>query len=286
MLPSVACSCLTQLTKHLILRISFQASAWTATPPSRSQGARARGLDDRRDNNSDLGLDVRARAADIDQFAAADDDQQQQHRQQHHSSRDRLNLSSRQTVDPADSIGATQLPLPEQQQQQHVPQSPLYHDLLQQQQQRQYQHQHATPNGRPSDPKTSLFMKQINAKGLAFCFFVMLWRALHHFEIADALVSPKQRLALVVPSLAMVITNALCLLACCVSGTSFKHKMRMKTALSLNSLIEGLLLASNVIRLLLGGTLQQTKKAEYVGQLLVNFWFLTICFSFAKMHWV
>ncbi|KAG5189919.1 hypothetical protein JKP88DRAFT_300498 [Tribonema minus] len=154
------------------------------------------------------------------------------------------------------------------------------------------QHQaHALP-GRPgggaggtaTDPRNSLFMRQISAKGLAMIYFIMVWRLMHHYETADALRRPLARALAIAPSLALLVANAACLALCCLSGATLKHKLRMKLVLTLNSLAEAVLLGVNTWLLVMGPA--RVPKGEYVSSMLVNVWFLSICHNFAKMHWV
>ncbi|CAM9479954.1 unnamed protein product [Phaeothamnion confervicola] len=160
--------------------------------------------------------------------------------------------------------------------------SPLQQEVLMQ----QYQHQHRQHMvGQPAGQATPPILRSVNGAGLMFCFFVLLWRSLHNYEAADQMPGGFFRYLLVLPAVSLFLSNVACLALTLVRTAPARQKRRMKAVLSLNILSESLLLAYNLCRLVFGRGFWVPRE-EYVGRLLVNVWFLVMCYSFTRSRWV
>lgn len=155
--------------------------------------------------------------------------------------------------------------------------------VLQEQQELQLRHAAPLP-GREGGPPPAV-MRRIRSSGLFTVFFIMLWRAMHLYEMADQLTGTARRYMFVVPSLGLLLGNLACLCMSLAPEFGPKKKQRMKAMLSFDMTSEGVLLIFNLLSLLTGGDFHIPRE-EYVGRLLVNAWFLAMCMNFSRMHWI
>ena len=145
---------------------------------------------------------------------------------------------------------------------------------------------HQTPAQRESaldeDGRTKL-LASVSRGSIAMFFFVLMWRAVHHYELADASFKGPFRLMMVVPTVALFVGN---MSGCVASLTSPSHsaKKRMKAILNLNKLVEILLFAYNLSRLTMF-TSKFVPREIYVGRTLTNFLFLVQCQLFTRVTW-
>jgi len=132
------------------------------------------------------------------------------------------------------------------------------------------------------DGRTKL-LATVSRGSIAFFFFVLMWRSVHHYEMADASFRGIQRLLIVVPTVGLFIGN---MAGCVASITSPSHsaKKRMKAILNLNKLVELLLFVYNVVRLTIFPS-KFVQREIYVGRTLSNFIFMVQCQLFTRVTW-
>jgi len=126
-------------------------------------------------------------------------------------------------------------------------------------------------------------LASVSRTSLSFWFFVLVWRSVHHYELADKCWKGNTRLALVIPPVALFIGN----LAGCVSsltGPKNVTKKRLKAILNLDKLVEAVLLVYNVLRLTVYPS-KYTPREIYVGRLFHNFLYIISCQMFTKVTW-
>ena len=119
------------------------------------------------------------------------------------------------------------------------------------QQKFKYEHQSAidAANPRDKDGKMKL-LASISRCSIAMFFFILMWRAVHHYELADQMFNGATRLFMVLPPVVLFLGN----MAGCVGSIMSNGalgKKRMKAILNLNKLVEVSLMAYNVMRLVL-----------------------------------
>eukprot|EP00979_Chaetoceros_neogracilis_P007282 scaffold1521_cov271-Chaetoceros_neogracile.AAC.90 len=153
-----------------------------------------------------------------------------------------------------------------------------------QQQQHRYEHQSQgeAVNPRDEDGKMKL-LASVSKGSIAFFFFILMWRAVHHYELADQAFKGSTRLFMVLPTVFLFLGN----LAGCVGSIMSNGalgKKRMKGILNLNKLMEISLMAYNVMRLVLAPS-KLVVREVYVGRTLSNFLFLVQCQLFTKVTW-
>ena len=156
-------------------------------------------------------------------------------------------------------------------------------------QEQQYKYEHQTQmdeaNPRDGDGRMKL-LASVSRGSISIYFFILMWRSIHNFELADQSFKGVTRLALVFPTIVLFVGN---LIACTGSilgrsGGSGKSKKRMKAILNLNKLVELVLFAYNVLRLSIFPS-KFVIREVYVGRSISNFIFMTQCQLFTKVTW-
>jgi len=151
-------------------------------------------------------------------------------------------------------------------------------------QQEQQQQRNAADAASPIDEtgKMKLIASVSNAS-ICFFFFVLMWRAVHHYELADAYYNGGKRLLMVTPPVLLFVGN----MAGCVSSITSQQssgKNRLKAILNLNKLLEAFLFFYNIMRLTIAPS-KYVPREIYVGRTLTNFMFLIQCQLFTKVAW-
>lgn len=154
------------------------------------------------------------------------------------------------------------------------------------QQQQRYEGQNPVDELNPRDEEGRLKLLATVSRGsISVFFFVLMWRSVHHFELADqSFRKSSKRLFLVVPTMVLFIGN----MAGCVASISsrtLKAKKRMKAILNLNKLVELLLFIYNIIRLAFFANNKLVPREVYVGRTLTNFMFIVQCQLFTRVTW-
>lgn len=154
--------------------------------------------------------------------------------------------------------------------------------------QQQYKYEHQSPidaaNPRDEDGKMKL-LASVSRGSIAMYFFILMWRAVHHYEMADSSFKKHGlvRISMVLPPVILFLGN----MAGCVGSVMSSGKLgkkRMKAILNLNKLMEISLMAYNVMRLVLVPS-KLIPREIYVGRTLTNFLFLVQCQLFTKVTW-
>ncbi len=153
-------------------------------------------------------------------------------------------------------------------------------------QEQQYKYEHQSPidaaNPRQEDGKMKL-LASVSKGSIAMFFFILMWRAVHHYEMADLAFTGTTRLFMVIPPVVLFLGN----MAGCVGSLTSNGalgKKRMKGILNLNKLVEVSLLAYNVSRLIIVPS-KLIPREVFVGRTLSNFLFLVQCQLFTKVTW-
>ena len=147
-----------------------------------------------------------------------------------------------------------------------------------------YEHQSAidAANRRDEDGKIKI-LASVSWGSITMFFFILMWHAVHHYELADQTFNGATRLFMVLPPVVLFLGN----MAGCVGSIMSNGalgKKRMKAILNLNKLVEVSLMAYNVMRLVLVPS-KFVMREVYVGRTLSNFLFLIQCQLFTKVTW-
>ena len=129
-------------------------------------------------------------------------------------------------------------------------------------------------------------LASVSRGSISLFFFILMWRSVHHFELADQSFqkAPRTRLLLVLPTIVMFVGNMSGCVAAIVSNQTKGSKKRMKAVLNLNKLVELVLFVYNVLRLTLFPN-KFVMREIYVGRTLSNFLFMVQCQLFTKVTW-
>lgn len=123
----------------------------------------------------------------------------------------------------------------------------------------------------------------ISKGSISFFFFILMWRSIHHFEMADVSFHGLTRALLVLPIIALFVGN---MIGCVATFTPPNHKTknRLKLILNADKSVEMILFIYHVIRLTIVPS-RTVIREVYVGRLLTNFVFLLQCQLFTKVTW-
>lgn len=159
------------------------------------------------------------------------------------------------------------------------------------QQQSKYENQSPLDAANPRDDDGRMKLLASVSKGsISLFFFILMWRSVHHFELADQSFkgSSGVRLVMVIPTMILFLGNMIgcvaSVMASSSTNTSRKAKKRLKAVLNLNKLMELSLIFYNLLRLTFWpnkGVLREI----YIGRILTNFLFIIQCQVFTKVTW-
>ena len=166
----------------------------------------------------------------------------------------------------------------------HVPNS--FHNHHSSLHKQRYENQSPIDAANPRDEDGRMkLLASVSRGSICFFFFILMWRSVHHYELADQAFqnSATTRLIFVVPTIILFLGN---MAGCVASFTSGTHaaKKRMKAVLNLNKLAELLMFVYNVVRLSLVPN-KFVQREIYVGRTLTNFMFIIQCQLFTKVTW-
>ncbi len=139
---------------------------------------------------------------------------------------------------------------------------------------------------------------------MSFFFFILMWRTVHHYELADATFAPSARGSRPTPRpllRAAVVTPLVVLflgeMAGAVlgltgglgigsggGGASHATKRRLKGVLNLHKTVELAMIVYNVVRLAVWPS-RYVMREVYIGRTIANFFFLMQAQLYTKLSW-
>eukprot|EP00980_Cylindrotheca_fusiformis_P018505 scaffold6124_cov122-Cylindrotheca_fusiformis.AAC.24 len=126
-------------------------------------------------------------------------------------------------------------------------------------------------------------MATVGTASRALIFFVLMWRDIVLYEMADKALKGTFRLFAVVPLSVLFLANLAGVVATCTTGGP-KTKKRLKAILNLDKLVEIELLLWYLLRLTLFPS-RGVPREMYVASILHSFFFLVQCQSFTRITW-
>jgi len=136
----------------------------------------------------------------------------------------------------------------------------------------------------PRDEKGRMKLLTSVGKGSrALIFFVLMWRNIHLYEIADQTKTGVLRLLLVVPLTLLFVANLAGVVAS-LTSPSHSAKKRLKAILNLDKLLEVLLLVFYFIRLTIAPA-KYTPREIFISNTLHSVFFLLQCQAFTRLSW-
>lgn len=117
----------------------------------------------------------------------------------------------------------------------------------------------------------------------ALIFFIVMWRDIHLFEVADASLKGFARTVVVMPMILLFIGNMAGVVASFTSP-SHANKKRMKAILNLDKLVEGVLLVWYFIRLTIAPS-KYVPREVFVAKTLHSVLFLVQLQAFTRVTW-
>lgn len=152
------------------------------------------------------------------------------------------------------------------------------------QQQQKYAGQSAAEEANPRDEKGRMKLLASVGKGSrALIFFVMMWRDIHLYEVADQTIKGVFRLAVVVPLVCLFVAN---MAGAVVSFTSpsGSSKKRLKAILNLDKVLEAILLCWYFIRLTVAPS-RYVPREVFIASTLHSVFFIIQCQAFTRVSW-
>ena len=117
----------------------------------------------------------------------------------------------------------------------------------------------------------------------ALIFFVLMWRDIHLYEIADQSRTGIARLVLVVPLTLLFVANLAGAVAS-ITSPSHSAKRRLKGILNLDKLLEVLLIVFYLIRLTIAPS-KYTPREIFISNILHSVFFIIQSQAFTKLSW-
>lgn len=117
----------------------------------------------------------------------------------------------------------------------------------------------------------------------ALIFFVLMWRDIHLYEIADQSRTGIARLVLVVPLTLLFVANLAGAVAS-ITSPSHSAKRRLKGILNLDKLLEVLLIVFYLIRLTIAPS-KYTPREIFISNTLHSVFFIIQSQAFTKLSW-
>ena len=155
--------------------------------------------------------------------------------------------------------------------------------------QQQYKYEHQSPleaaNPRDDDGRMKL-LASVSKGSISLFFFILMWRSVHHYELADQSFKGTLRFFMVFPPVVLFLSNMIACVASIMSSSNSGRnaKKRMKAVLNLNKVMELSLICYNILRLLAFPS-KYVVREIYVGRTLTNFLFVIQCQLFTKVTW-
>ena len=134
------------------------------------------------------------------------------------------------------------------------------------------------------DQGRTKLINTVSRSSLCFWFFILMWRAMAHYEMADTIRNQGLRVIMVLPSVLLFIGN---MLGCVISFTSSQQhgtKKRLKGLLNVNKLVEIIMFLYHFMRLTLFPN-KYVPREVYVGKIVHNFMYLLASQMFTKVTW-
>lgn len=134
----------------------------------------------------------------------------------------------------------------------------------------------------------------VSRVSVSFFFFILMWRTVHHYELADAAFgsglsvgSALMRTLVVTPLVVLFLgemMGAILGMTGSTGGSSHATKKRLKGVLNLHKGVELVMISYNVVRLAIWPS-QYVVREVYIGRTISNFFFLMQAQLYTKLSW-
>ena len=140
-----------------------------------------------------------------------------------------------------------------------------------------------THQASPRDQEVLKLLASVSKGSRAFIFFVLMWRDVHLYEVADQSFKGFFRLVAVVPLVLLFIANMSGVVAS-FSSPSHSTKKRLKAILNLDKLTEAILLVWYFIRLTVAPN-KYIPREIFIANTLHSVFFIIQCQAFTRLNW-
>jgi len=148
---------------------------------------------------------------------------------------------------------------------------------------RKYQQEHASADSPRDDQGRLKLLTSVSKGSRALIFFVLMWRDIHLYEVADQSKTGIMRLVFVIPLTLLFIANMAGVVAS-LTSPSHAAKKRLKAILNLDKLLEVLLIAFYFLRLTIAPS-KYTPREMYIANTMHSVFFILQCQAFTRLSW-
>ena len=138
----------------------------------------------------------------------------------------------------------------------------------------------------------------VSRVSVSFFFFILMWRTVHHYELADAAFGTRSssqgggvrasllRIVVVTPLIVLFLGEMMGAILGLYGGNTASHatKKRLKGILNLHKGIELIMMLYNVVRLAILPS-KYVMREVYIGRTISNFFFLMQAQLYTKLSW-
>jgi len=170
-------------------------------------------------------------------------------------------------------------------------------DAWRRQQQQQQQTQTAADAASVIDDEGRFkLFTTVSRASVAFFFFILMWRTVHHYELADATFGNHggnnksagvafMRALVLTPLVVLFLGEMMgALLGIAQAKLSKATKKRLKGILNLHKMVELVMIVNNVLRLAIFPS-KYVPREVYIGRTLANFFFVMQAQLYTKFSW-
>lgn len=151
-------------------------------------------------------------------------------------------------------------------------------------QRQKYQTQSFEQQASPRDDQGRIkIMASVGKGSRALIFFMLMWRDIHHYEIADQAFKGIFRLIVVVPLVLLFVAN-LAGVVSSFSSSGHATKKRLKAILNLDKLIEAIVLVWSFFRLTVAPS-KYIPKEMFISSAIYSSLYILWCQGFTALSW-
>ena len=132
--------------------------------------------------------------------------------------------------------------------------------------------------------KKSPFLRQAPTASIGVLFGLLIWRSYTAFELSDGFSSVLLKLFTKTPVSIILLADVVGFLVNLVKPHNFKNYL--KVILGLNLIREIIELVYNLFKVIFTPSHGIISREFYVGRLVMNLWWFSLCMAFQKSRWV
>lgn len=136
-------------------------------------------------------------------------------------------------------------------------------------------------------PHIPRVLRAVGGVGISILFMILTARVSHLYDLVDQMTNPVGRYILIVPIVFLLISDALGIVISLMGNLNqgrSRMKVRLKTIIGFNAVLEVLNLLANITKLVLGKG-KWPPREVYLGRVFTSIWMLSIIYTFSSSRW-